>query len=280
MLPAMSARKRPAARAGTGKHREAFTVATFNVNSVRSRLEVLGDWLPRHRPDVLCLQETKVEDGQFPAAAFEKLGYRVACHGQKSYNGVALASRHELADVERGLPGGADRGQARLIRATVRGVRLVNTYVPQGRELGTEHFDYKLRWLAALRRLFQREYSPAEPVLWCGDMNVAPTELDLHDPKGSLDHVCFAPAVRQALARVADWGFQDLLRRHHPEAGMYSFYDYRVRDAIKRGLGWRVDLIMATAPLAARSTDAWIDLAPRLAARPSDHAPVLAEFRL
>jgi len=264
----------PAKRAGK------FTLATFNVNSVRSRLPVVLPWLERHRPDVLCMQETKCRDAEFPAADFEKLGYQVAVHGQKSYNGVAIASRLPLETVGRGLEDGEDGEPARLLRARVRGVSVVNTYVPQGREVGTEHFAYKLKWLARLRRFFEKRYAPDQQVLWCGDMNVAPAELDLHDPAGNRDHVCFTAEVRAALAEVAAWGFQDLFRKHHPDPGQYSFYDYRVKDALKRGLGWRVDLIMATAPLAAKSADCWIDLAPRAAEKPSDHCPVLAEFEL
>lgn len=264
----------PAKRSGK------LTLATFNVNSVRSRLGVLLPWLANQRPDVLCLQEIKCQDGDFPAAEFEKLGYQVAVHGQKSYNGVAIASREPLAAVGRGLADGEADEPARLISARVRGVHVVNTYVPQGRELGTEHFAYKLQWLARLRQFFEERYTPGQRLVWCGDMNVAPAELDLHDPKGNQDHVCFTAEVRAALARVAEWGFVDLFRRHHSEPGQYSFYDYRVKDALKRGLGWRVDLIMATAPLAERSADCWIDAAPRAAEKPSDHCPVLAEFEL
>lgn len=267
--------------AKTGKDKgKRFTVASFNVNSVRSRLEVLLPWLRNHRPDVLCLQEIKVQTALFPAAEFEQLGYRLAVLGQKGYAGVAIASREPLAAVAFGLADGEPDEEARLVRARVRGVDIVNTYVPQGREISSEHFQHKLRWLARLRRFFAKHYTPRRKLLWCGDMNVAPAELDLHDPKGNLDHVCFAPEVRAAFAQVADWGFVDLFRRHHPEPGLYSFFDYRVRDALKRGLGWRVDLIMATPPLAAKSRDCWIDTAPRIAPRPSDHCPVLAEFEL
>ena len=262
------------------KHAGSLTLATFNVNSVRSRLAVVLPWLARHSPDVLCMQETKCQDGEFPAADFEKLGYAVAVHGQKSYNGVAIASRLPIEAVGRGLDDGEEAEPARLLRARVRGVNVVNTYVPQGRELGTEHFAYKLRWLARLRKFFEKHYTPGQRLLWCGDMNVAPAEIDLHDPAGNRNHVCFTAEVRAALARVAEWGFADLFRKHHPEPGQYSFYDYRVKDALKRGLGWRVDLIMATGSLAERSADCWIDLAPRAAEKPSDHCPVLAEFEV
>jgi exodeoxyribonuclease-3 len=257
-----------------------FTVASFNVNSVRSRLEVLVPWLRQQQPEVLCLQEIKVETALFPAAEFEQLGYRLAVLGQKGYAGVAIASRAPLADVAFGLADGQPSEEARLVRARVRGVNIVNTYVPQGREIASEHFQYKLQWLTRLRRFFEKHYTPRQKILWCGDINVAPAELDLHDPKGNLNHVCFTAEVRAAFSRVAEWGFIDVFRRHHPEPGLYSFFDYRVRDALKRGLGWRVDLIMATPPLAAKSIDCRIDTGPRTAARPSDHCPVVAEFEL
>lgn len=260
-----------------------LTVATFNVNSVRSRLETLVPWLGEHQPDVLCMQEIKCEDQFFPAAEFEKLGYRSAFYGQKSYNGTAIIARGELSDVSRGLGDGLDGAAgepARLIRARFRGVNIVNTYVPQGRDMETEHYAYKLKWLARLRAFFEREYTPKQKLLWVGDMNVAPTELDLHDPKGNQKNVCFSPEIRARLASVAEWGFTDLFRKHHAEPGQYSFYDYRVKDAVKRGLGWRVDHIMATAPMAECSSDCWIDLAPRIGEKPSDHCPVLAEFEL
>jgi len=265
----------------TAKRSGKFTLATFNVNSVRSRLDVLLPWIARHRPDVLCLQEIKVETGKFPAEPFEQAGYNCAVFGEKSYNGVAILSREPLADVRRGLEDGREKSEpARLIRARVRGIAVVNTYVPQGHEPDSEKFRYKLEWLARLRRFFEREYSPADPVLWCGDMNIAPTPIDIYDPKGLLGHVGFCPEVWKALGAVTAWGFEDVFRRHRPEPGWFSYYDYRARDPVKNKTGWRVDHIYCTAPLAARSTDCWIDVETRLAEKPSDHCPVVAEFEL
>ena len=157
-------------------------------------------------------------------------------------------------------------------------MRVVNTYIPQGRALDDPMFAYKLEWLARLRRYFERTASPKSPVLWMGDFNVAPDDIDVHDPKRLLGHVCFHPDVRRALDDVRTWGFRDVFRRHVPDAGQYSFFDYRVRDAVERNVGWRVDHIWATGPLAERSTKAWIDLEPRRLEGTSDHAPVLAEF--
>jgi len=262
-----------------GKKRK-FTLATWNVNSVRSRLDAVIRWLEHHRPDVLCMQEIKVETGKFPTGAFEKLGYRLAVFGQKSYNGVAIAGREPLKEVGRGLGDGEAGEPARLVRARIRGVHVVNTYVPQGREPDSEQFAYKLRWLGRLKRFFERNYTPRRRVLWCGDMNVAPTELDLHNPKALLGHVCFRPEVWAAFGGVVEWGFVDVFRRHRPGPGWYSYYDYRAKDPVRTKTGWRVDHLMATRSLASRSTDAYIDIEPRIGPRPSDHCPVVAEFEL
>ncbi len=265
----------------TAKRSGKFTVATFNVNSVRSRLDVLLPWIGNHLPDVLCLQEIKVETDKFPLEPFKAAGYECAVFGEKSYNGVAILSRGPLADVRRGLDDGKEKSEpARLIRATVRGVAVVNTYVPQGHEPDSDKFRYKLEWLERLRRFFEREYAPDAKVLWCGDMNIAPTPIDIHDPKGLLGHVGFRPEVWKALGEVTAWGFEDVFRRHRPEPGWYSYYDYRAKDPVKKKTGWRVDHIYCTAPLARLCTDSWIDVNTRLAEKPSDHCPVLAEFEL
>jgi len=266
----------------------ALKVATYNANSIRSRLELVLDWLRRESPDVLCLQETKVQDEDFPAQPFRDTGYHVIFRGQKAHAGVAIISREKPQEVAFGLEfcgRSPDRPQqpdeARLIGAVIGGIPVVNTYVPQGRALDSEHFQYKLAWLARLRVFFDRHYSPQEPLLWLGDFNVAPETIDVHDPKGLKDHVCFHAEARAALQQVREWGFVDVFRLHHPdEPGQYTFWDYRVRGALERGLGWRVDHIWATAPLARRSTRAWIDVAARQVERPSDHTFVVAEFAL
>jgi len=158
-------------------------VATFNANSVRSRIELVVDWLQREQPDAFALQETKVQDADFPADAFTRVGYRVAFRGQKAYSGVAIATREELQDVSYGLDDGGEPDEARLIRGTLRGIPIVNTYVPQGQSVDSDKFQYKLDWLARLRRWFERHYSPEKPLLWVGDLNVAPEPMDVHDPK-------------------------------------------------------------------------------------------------
>jgi len=255
-------------------------VATFNVNSVRIRLELVLDWLLRERPDLLCLQETKVQDADFPTDAFVGIGYHVVFRGQKAYAGVAIASKDEPQEVSFGFDDGGEPDEARLMRAVIRGIPIVNTYVPQGRSLDSPHFQHKLDWFVRLRDLFDRHYSPEEPLLWLGDFNVAPEPIDVHDPKRLSRHVDFHLQVRAALQRVKDWGFVDVFRMHCPEAEQYTFWDYRGRDAVERKLGWRVDHIWATRPLALKSTRAWIDVEARRAKRPSDHTFLLAEFEL
>jgi exodeoxyribonuclease III len=256
----------------------AFTVATFNVNSVRARLPILASWLSEQAPDVLCLQETKVEDGQFPADAFSELGYTAAYRGEKGYNGVAILSREPIEAARFGLDDNGPADEARLARVVIHGVPIVNTYVPQGRDPEDPFFQYKLEWFARLRRFFEREFSPDAPLLWVGDLNVAPEPIDVHDPVRLRGHVGFHPDEQAAFARVIDWGFVDVFRKHEPGAGQYTFYDYRAKNAVAKGTGWRVDHILATSPLAETSQTAWIDLKPRVAERPSDHTVLAATF--
>ena len=258
-----------------------FKVATFNTNSIRARLDQVLDWLTREQPDALCLQETKVVDEDFPAQPIRDIGYHVAFRGQKTHGGVAIASRHPLEDVDAGLDDGAEPDKARLIRAVVAGIPLVNCYVPQGRSADSEHFQYKLDWLRRMRAFFERHYRADEPLIWLGDFNVATESIDVYDPKGLREHVDFHPEAQAALEYVRDWGFVDVFRRHHPdEPGQYTFWDYRANNPIERGVGWRVDHIWATRPLADRSTDAWIDVDARRSQRPSDHTFLVAEFML
>ncbi|MCD6321219.1 exodeoxyribonuclease III [Candidatus Bipolaricaulota bacterium] len=260
---------------------ERFVVATYNCNSIRSRLPLVLRWLREHRPDVLCLQETKVPDEEFPADAFREAGYFVVFRGKKGGAGVAIASLEEPKEVSFGLDDGGPPDEERLIRATVGGIPIVNTYVPQGRSVDHPMFRYKLEWLARLRAYFDRHFSPEEPLLWCGDFNVAPEEIDGHNPRRLVNHVDFHPEARAALERIREWGFVDVFRRHHPnEPGHYTFWDYRVKGALERNLGWRVDHIWATRPLAERSVSAWIDREARRAERPSDHTFLVAEFEL
>ncbi len=255
--------------------------ATFNANSIRIRLPQILEWLPRNDVDVLCVQETKVQDHEFPAQEIEALGYHVIYRGQKSHAGVAVITRREPDEVHFGLDDGGEPDEPRLIRLRLGNLAIVNTYVPQGRSVDHEMFAYKLAWFERLRALFERHYRPDEPFLWAGDINVAPEPIDIHDPVRNAEHVDYHPKVREAFKQVCAWGLVDVFRLHHPdEPDQYSYYDYRVRNAVERAMGWRVDHILATAPLAERCTGAWIDREARLAERPSDHTMVVADFRL
>jgi exodeoxyribonuclease-3 len=258
-----------------------FKIATFNVNSIRSRLPVVLPWLEKNRPTVLCLQETKTEDATFPAKDFERAGWHVACRGGKSYNGVAFISSEKPDKVAFGLDDGGPADEDRLIRAVFSGITIVNTYVPQGFERESPKFAYKLEWFNRLKSLFLKHYKPDQSLLWCGDINVAREEIDVHNPKRLLGHVDFTPEVWEAFDAVSAWGFIDVFRKHHPgEPNQYSFFDYRVPKSVERGLGWRVDHILATESLAKKSVDCYIDLEPRMAEKPSDHTPLVAEFKI
>lgn len=258
-----------------------FRVATFNANSLRSRLEITTGWLRKHEPDALCIQETRVVDEAFPIADIQELGYHAAFVGQKSFNGVAILSRTEPEDVVTGLGIEGMDEEARIVRARIRGVEVVNTYVPQGTSPDSPRFEYKLNWFAALKEYFNRDFTPHTPLVWVGDFNVATDPLDVYDPDAMQGSVCFHPDEHKALSSVKEWGFVDVFRKHHPdEPRQYSFFDYRIPNAVKRGMGWRIDHIWATAPLADKSCDSWIDLEPRSMVKPSDHTFVVADFQV
>ena len=254
-------------------------LATFNANSIRARLPVVLDWLRRHQPDVLALQETKVVDELFPRKDFEAAGYQVAFRGQKAYNGVALVSKKPLRGVRVGLDDDGPPDESRLIHARLGRLHLVNTYIPQGQDIELPQYRYKLRWLARLREYFDRHVHPDDQVIWMGDLNVARTPLDVHNPEDRARHVCYHEAARAAFENVLAWGFDDVFRRHHPEPGHFTFFDYRTPRAVDHGMGWRLDYILASPPMARRSTDAWIDLEPRRANPSSDHTFVVAGFK-
>jgi len=240
-------------------------------------LAVVTDWLKENKPDILCLQETKVQDADFPKDQCDKTGYKYVFKGQKSYNGVAIFSKSEIKDVQFGFDN-EPKDAARLIRARTGGINIINTYVPQGYLPESEKFEYKLQWFERLLKFFKRHFKPADPVLWVGDFNIAPDSRDVYDPQGLLGHVCFHPEVHKVLAKVMGWGFVDTFRMFCDEAGEYTFWDYRERGGLSRNRGWRLDHIMATKPLAEKATACYIDKQPRFKERPSDHTPIVAEF--
>ena len=254
-------------------------IATFNANSIRSRLGIILEWLARNRPDVLAIQETKVVDPDFPALAFVEAGYNVVFRGEKSYNGVALITAAKPSEVRFGLDDSESPDESRLVSARVGSVHVVNTYVPQGREITHPMYPYKLRWFRRLKEYFDRHFTPKQKVVWLGDLNVAPDPKDVHNPGEQADHVCFHEAVQKAFADTLSWGFVDVFRQHNPGPGQFSFFDYRTIHAVERRMGWRVDHILATLGLARLSTGSWIDLEPRRKEKPSDHTFVVAEFK-
>lgn len=253
-------------------------IATFNANSVRSRLTIILDWLGSAKPDILCLQETKVIDAEFPLRAFQSAGWHVLFRGEKSYNGVAIVSRTPPDDFSFGFDDSGPADETRLVRARFGNLHVVNTYVPQGREIENPMYAYKLKWFQRLRSLFDANYSPKDHVAWLGDLNVAPDAIDIHNASEQENHVCFHADVRKAFAHTLAWGFTDVFRKHHPEPGQYSFFDYRTLHAVDRNMGWRVDHILCTKPLAAKSRDSFIDLEPRKKEKPSDHTFMVADF--
>ncbi|RMH05575.1 MAG: exodeoxyribonuclease III [Nitrospirae bacterium] len=253
-------------------------VATFNVNSIRRRLDTVVHWLTRHQPDILCLQETKVQDKDFPVETLAAAGYHARFRGMKGYNGVAVLSRTPPEQVTFGLGSSSNADTDRFMRVVIHGITIINTYVPQGSSIRSPRYQYKLDWFARLREYFATHYSPHECIVWCGDMNVAPTPLDVYSPHTHLNHVCFHEAVREAYRRTVQWGFEDVFRRLHPNRQEYTFWDYRQPCAVRAHRGWRLDHILATRPLAIHCTASEVDLAPRLGSLPSDHTIVWAMF--
>lgn len=255
--------------------------ATWNVNSIRARLERLLDWLGRESPDVVCLQELKVTEDEFPHTELARAGWRTAVSGQKTYNGVAILAREPLTAISTGLGDGVADDEARLIGATVAGVRVLSAYVPNGKSVGSDKWKYKLAWLRRLRAYLDANCSADEPLLLCGDFNVAPDPvLDVARPEEWEGSVLCHEEVRALLRDVTAWGggFTDVLRHTNPEGpGPYTWWDYRMLGFAK-GNGLRIDHILATRPLAARLVRSWVAREERKGKLPSDHAPVLAEF--
>jgi exodeoxyribonuclease-3 len=251
-------------------------IATWNVNSLRVRLEHVLAWLDREQPSVLALQETKLTDENFPREAFSECGYAPTFSGQPTYNGVAVLSKSAPTDVKTEISGFPDP-ERRVLAMTIDGIRLWNLYVPNGQRLDSDKFRYKLEWLAALRRDLEAELEQHGALLAVGDFNVAPEDRDVHDPAAWEGHVLCSPAERAALAEIERLGLADLFRKFEQPAGSFSWWDYRA-GAFRRNQGLRIDLMLASRALGERCSACWIDVAPRRLERPSDHVPVVAEF--
>jgi exodeoxyribonuclease-3 len=254
-------------------------IATWNVNSVKQRVQRLLPWLDERQPDVVCLQETKLADDAFVDLLGDELAdrsYAVAVHGEATWNGVAILSRVGLDDVAVGLAGapGFPHPEARAVSATCGGIRVVSVYVPNGREPDSEHYRYKLAWLASLREVVA---AGPEATVVCGDMNIAPTDDDVFDPDAYIGQTHVTPAERAALAELQAIGLRDLVRDHWPNERVFTYWDYRA-GMFHQDLGMRIDLILAAATVAGRVRAAWVDRQARKGSGPSDHAPVIVDL--
>lgn len=252
-------------------------IATWNVNSINVRMPQLLDWMGRTGPDVVCLQETKCVDENFPFAALNEAGYQTAFFGQKSYNGVAILSKHEILDVQKGFDGDEEEAPKRLIAGTVNGIRIVNTYIPNGTEIWTDKFTFKLDWLMRLRRFFDDTCEINKDVLLCGDFNVAMEDLDVWSVEQWEGKLHFSKPERAAMYNVKQWGFVDVFRKINGGAQEFSWWNYR-EGAWQRNRGLRIDYIWTSPALAEKCKGCVIDRSTRDLEKPSDHAPVVAEF--
>jgi exodeoxyribonuclease-3 len=253
-------------------------IATWNVNSLKVRLPQVLAWLETHQPDALCLQETKTEDSSFPSESIEGAGYRAVFTGQKTYNGVAILSKVPAADAVTAIPG-FDDPQKRVLAATVNGVRVVCLYVPNGQSVGSDKYAYKLSWLQAVTAWLKNELASHPRLVVVGDFNIAPADIDVYDPKAWQGQVLCSDAERAALQQLMGVGLKDGLRLIEPSAQLFTWWDYRM-NAFKRKMGLRIDHILVSDALVEKCTHCAVDLEPRRHERPSDHAPVSAEFSL
>lgn len=253
-------------------------ISSWNVNSLRVRLPHVLDWLQQAQPDVLGLQETKMTDDVFPADEIREAGYHVVYSGQKTYNGVALISRSEASDVVTDIPGLEDP-QRRILGATIAGIRVLNLYVVNGKEVGDEKYDWKLHWLEKVSDYIEAQLKQYDKFVVMGDFNIAPEDKDTHDPEAWQDRILCSVPERAALQRLLDMGLSDTFRLFEQEEKSFSWWDYRAA-GFRRNLGLRIDLVLSSPAMTAACTAASIDKEPRRLERPSDHAPVIAEFNV
>jgi len=251
-------------------------IVTWNVNSMNVRLPHVLEWLDANQPDVLVLQEIKQVTDAFPVDALQKIGYASVANGQKTYNGVAVVSRNPATDPVFEFPGFEDP-QRRVLAATIDGVRVVDLYIPNGQEVGSEKYEYKLNWLAALRGFLEGELTRHDKLVVLGDFNIAPADADVHDPEKWGEAILCSPLERKALTRLLDLGLTDVFRKFEQAEKSFSWWDYRAA-GFRRNAGLRIDLILTTDALTQCCTASYVDKEPRAWERPSDHAPVVAEF--
>lgn len=254
-------------------------LATWNINSINARLSHIQEFLNNYEPDVLCMQETKVVDEKFPREAFTDRGYEIEIYGEKSYNGVAIASKLPIENVVRGFREEIAVGSKRLIAATIGDVKVLNVYIPNGQAVGSEKYHYKLEWLCALKKHIEENYSVDDQLVICGDFNIAPEDKDVYRPEEWDGSIMASPEERKHLQDIKDWGFDDVFRKHHDEPGLFTWWDYQA-GAFRRNMGFRIDHIWTTESLAENCSAVMIAKEMRKLEKPSDHAPVLAEFEL
>jgi exodeoxyribonuclease-3 len=253
-------------------------IVSWNINSLRRRQERFVTWLGATKPDVVCLQETKCTDEQFPVLDLKAAGYYSAYHGQKSYNGVAIISKIEPAEVRAALCDEEDDPQARVLAATIAGLRVYSIYAPNGQAVGSPAYDYKMKWYGRLRKCLERE-NGQQPLVVCGDFNVAPKDEDVYDPDLWRGAIMCSDGERKAFDDLCAIGLVDTLRLHHPESGLFSWWDYRML-SFPKNRGLRIDAVLAGESLADRCTASGIEREMRKGKEPSDHAPIWAEFSL
>ena len=254
-------------------------LVSWNVNSVKARLDRLLAFLKGEAPDIVCLQELKCLEENFPLGPIQDAGYHASIAGQKTYNGVAILSREEPTEVRRSFGDNSSDTAARFIGATVQGVRIYSAYIPNGQSVGSEKYGYKLEWLKRLKAFLQRTHQTTEKIVIAGDFNVAPEDRDCHDPKLWEGQILFSEAEKAALREVCHFGLYDTFRKHHSEGSHYSWWDYR-QLSFPKDKGMRIDFVLATKPLLEACNAATIIRAERKGPLPSDHAPVMAEFIL
>ena len=262
-------------------------IATWNVNSIRTRLSQILDWINQVNPDILCLQETKVIDDSFPIEPFEKLGYSVEVYGQKSYNGVAIISRIKAENIKKGFYGCKDydqnieifQAQKRLISADINGIKIINVYVPNGSNLESDKFEYKINWLSCLASFLDEQVKRGESICLMGDFNIAPSNIDIHDPQKYEGGIMASEAERNALNNVLKGRLIDSFRVFEQNTGNWSWWDYR-NNAYELNKGWRIDHIYISKQLSSKLKSCVIDSLPRANLRPSDHTPVMIDLNL
>jgi exodeoxyribonuclease-3 len=252
-------------------------LATWNVNSLKARLERVKSWLEEVQPDVLCIQETKMKDAAFPALDFEAMGYESAHFGQGQWNGVAILSKVGIGKVHANFAAGEPDPDARIITAECGGCLVSSVYVPNGRALDHEHYQYKLRWMKQLKEHVQSLAKPQDDVVVAGDFNIAPLDIDVWDPAALVGSTHVSKPERDVLDSLLEWGLHDVFREQHPEPNLYSWWDYR-NGSFHRGWGMRIDLVLASASVAEKCSWSGIDRNARKGEQPSDHAPVLISW--